>query len=97
VGGRSQPCPRTVAHQPVPADLSVADIAENWQALTNMMALLRPVAGYRSITGGLLLMLDIADLATVNRILADKGRQTVFGEFYALTHFSNSRSRMPIR
>jgi hypothetical protein len=45
----------------------------------------RSVAGYQSITGELVLMLDIADLATVDRILADKGCQAVFGELYALT------------
>lgn len=42
----------------------------------------RSRAGYQSFNGELVLMLDIADLATVDCILADKGCQAVFGEFY---------------
>lgn len=45
----------------------------------------RSVAGYQSFNGELVLILDIANLATVDRILADKGCQAVFGEIYALT------------
>ena len=33
----------------------------------------------------MVLILDIANLTAVDRILADKGCQAVFGEFYALT------------
>jgi hypothetical protein len=45
----------------------------------------RSVAGYQSFNGELVLILDIAEMAAVDRILADKGCQTVFGEIYALT------------
>ena len=41
-------------------------------------------ACYQSSNGELVMILDVADLATVDRILADKGCQAVFGEFYAL-------------
>ena len=43
------------------------------------------MTGYQSINGELVLILDIANLATVDLILADKGCQAVFGELYALT------------
>jgi hypothetical protein len=45
----------------------------------------RSMAGYQSINGEMVFILDIADLATVDRILADPGCRTVFGEIYALT------------
>ena len=44
----------------------------------------RSSACYQSSNGELVMILDVADLATVDRILADKGCQAVFGEFYAL-------------
>ncbi len=43
----------------------------------------RSSASYQSSNGELIMILDVADLATVDRILADKGCQAVFGEFYA--------------
>lgn len=44
----------------------------------------RSSASYQSSNGELVMILDVADLATVDRILADKGCQAVFGELYAL-------------
>ena len=44
----------------------------------------RSSACYQSSNGELVMILDVADLATVDRILADKGCQAVFGEFYAV-------------
>lgn len=43
----------------------------------------RSSACYQSSNGELVMILDVADLATVDRILADKVCQAVFGEFYA--------------
>ena len=44
----------------------------------------RSAACYQSSNGELIMLLDVANLATVDRILADKGCQAVFGELYAL-------------
>jgi hypothetical protein len=40
----------------------------------------RSAAAYNSITGEVTFILDIQDLATIDRVLADKGLATIFGK-----------------
>ena len=43
----------------------------------------RSAQAYNSIAGELTFVLDIQDLATIDRLLADPGCRAVFGEIYA--------------
>jgi hypothetical protein len=48
----------------------------------------RSVQAYNSINGEVVLLLDIENLATIDRVLADPGCQAAFGKIY--THLARS-------